>query len=60
MIGRKEFLRTLNSVYPFTIGLPNGAEVIAVQAGSVPLPPKFKIYNVLCIMNLDFNLISLV
>lgn len=33
MIDRKDFLRNLRSISPSTIGLPNGAEIVALHEG---------------------------
>lgn len=41
MVGKKDFfLRNLNTIFPYTISLPNGAETIALQKGIVHLNPK--------------------
>lgn len=57
---RKEFLQHSHSIYPYSINLPNRAEVVVVQQGNINLPPNLKIPNVLFIREIKFNLISLV
>lgn len=59
MTGRKDFLHNLQPIYPYIIGLPNGAETVAVEKRIVNLGSNFKIHDVQFIPNLKCNLISL-
>lgn len=59
MIGRKDFLRNLNTIRPYTISLPNGTEAIALQEGIVLLNPKLKLLSAFFILEGKCNLISL-
>lgn len=49
----------LLSIYPYTIGLPNGAKTVALHEGAVRLSPKLNIHNVLFIPELKCNSITL-
>lgn len=57
MTGKKDFLRNLNSNFPYTIGLHNVAEDIALHEGIAYLSPKLTLFNVLYLPYLRCNLI---
>lgn len=56
---RKRIYKHLQPTSPYTIGMPNEAETVGVEKGSVCLGLNFIFHNVLHIPNLKFNLISL-
>lgn len=59
MTGRVDSLWNLNSIYPYTIGFPNGTEAVALHKETVRLSSELTIHNVLLIPDLKCNLIFL-
>ncbi|KAI5654978.1 hypothetical protein M9H77_32165 [Catharanthus roseus] len=46
MTGRKDFLKHLKNIYPYTVGLPNGHQAISLQEGIVSLNPELHLLSV--------------
>lgn len=59
MTGTLEFENHIQRISPCFIGLLNGSQTIANSEGTLKLGPRLTIHNVLYVLNLNYNLISI-
>ena len=58
MTGQLECLTNVRNILEYSVGLPNGAEIVATKEGTVVLNDKLRLTNVLYVPSLHCNAVS--